>query len=225
LEASLTSARRAAAAVIPRGGRVICGDERCLAAQASFDLICAFEVLEHIENDVAALSAWSAHLADDGLMLLSVPGFRSRFSAGDVRVGHFRRYDPEDLALAAESVGLNVLAIWAYGFPFGLALEAVRGYLARSARESKPMALRTEGSGRLYQPSAAWGSLVSAGMIPWRALQRPFHSCRLGHGLVMLASRGAARLPTFGQGRLPRSIGLRHSNAVSDVAEPNSASS
>ena len=49
------------------------GDLSELAAGETFDLVCAFEVLEHIEDDDAALTEWRARVRPGGRLLLSVP--------------------------------------------------------------------------------------------------------------------------------------------------------
>ena len=40
------------------GGAVLHGDHTAVPAGSSYDLVCAFEVLEHIEDDAAALADW-----------------------------------------------------------------------------------------------------------------------------------------------------------------------
>jgi 2-polyprenyl-3-methyl-5-hydroxy-6-metoxy-1,4-benzoquinol methylase len=47
--------------------------------ESAFDVICAFDVLEHIGNDVQALGEWTSWLAPTGEMILSVPAHRSRW--------------------------------------------------------------------------------------------------------------------------------------------------
>jgi hypothetical protein len=185
-------------------------------------LVIAFEVLEHIEDDVSALRTWSSHLIDGGFVLLSVPAFRARFKRWDVLAGHFRRYDPEDLAATAAAAGLQVVAIWTYGFPLGQLLERVRNHLAEQIKAPPEMERRPELSGRWYQPAGFWGRILGIGMIPWRMIQRPFHSYRMGHGLIMLACHGQAGPASLQVDRLPRSIGLHttRENGASSLRLP-----
>ena len=71
-----------------------------------FDVLCSFEVLEHIEDDLGELQRWVTHLKPGGMVIVSVPAHRHRFAAADEGVGHFRRYDPVDLVDLLESAGL-----------------------------------------------------------------------------------------------------------------------
>ena len=63
--------------------------------EREFDLVCAFEVLEHLEDDVAALTDWHAHVAPGGWLALSVPADPRRFGKADEKAGHYRRYTRE----------------------------------------------------------------------------------------------------------------------------------
>ena len=71
------------------------------ALRGRFDLLLAFEVLEHIEDDPGALSAWAAFLRPGGRVLLSVPAHARRWTASDTWAGHYRRYDRTDFEALA----------------------------------------------------------------------------------------------------------------------------
>jgi SAM-dependent methyltransferase len=62
-----------------------------------FDLVCACDVIEHIEEDRRVFSELSRVLKDDGVLICSVPLHRDRWTEFDEWVGHARRYDPADL--------------------------------------------------------------------------------------------------------------------------------
>ena len=62
-----------------------------------FDVVGAFEVLEHIEGDREALEAWRRWLTPGGQLMLSVPSHQDRFGPADLVVGHYRRYERDDL--------------------------------------------------------------------------------------------------------------------------------
>lgn len=161
-----------------------------LEPASDFDLVCAFEVLEHIEDDRAALSLWVRHLRPAGSLLVSVPRGRHRFAAGDEQVGHLRRYDPEDLTRILAGAGLEGIRTTVYGSPWGNLQEAVRGVVFRLRPNRRTMQERTHASGRSFQPPR-WGAYVtSAVSFPMRLVQRPFARKNVGTGLV-----GIGRLP------------------------------
>lgn len=169
--------------------RVLHGDSSLVDRDEQFDLVCAFEVLEHIGDDIAALKEWSAYVRPGGHVMLSVPAWQARFSAMDKMVGHFRRYDPDVMLAALTEAGFTSPRIELYGFPLGYLLEASRNKIAERKVDAAPASIaeRTSGSGRLFQPKGAIGALNKAGTAPFRLLQRGFGS--RGTGLVAVGRR------------------------------------
>ena len=154
-----------------------------------FDLVCAFEVLEHIEDDAAAVKDWAGRLRPGGWLLLSVPAGQRRYGPWDELVGHFRRYDPEAITDLLASCGFGEIKVRYYGFPLGYALEAGRNLIGRrrlTPAGDHTFAERTAGSGRQLQPTTSVRGLATRwGTVPFRALQRAFP--RNGTGIVVLA--------------------------------------
>ena len=66
-------------------------------AGLAVDLACAFEVLEHVEDDVGLLDTLRSRVRPGGALLLSVPAHPDRYGASDELVGHHRRYARADL--------------------------------------------------------------------------------------------------------------------------------
>jgi SAM-dependent methyltransferase len=58
----------------------------------SYDIICAFDVIEHIEDDIKAIEEIHRVLKLNGKYFLTVPAFQSLWSNHDVINHHFRRY-------------------------------------------------------------------------------------------------------------------------------------
>ncbi len=58
----------------------------------SFDLVCAFDVIEHVENDQLAVTEMKRVVKKDGVVFITVPAYMSLWSHHDVINHHFRRY-------------------------------------------------------------------------------------------------------------------------------------
>lgn len=189
LEQDGTSWEKARARIEPHGGTVLHGDTSVLPAGATFDLLCAFEVLEHIEDDVGALGDWRERLNRGGSLMISVPALRDRFGPWDEKAGHYRRYERDDLTAALKMAGFDQPLIWIYGFPLGYLLESARHRMARRAVSASSMDERTAASGRALQPPDVLAPLTQAFSFPFRLLQRPFLTTQYGIGFVALAQR------------------------------------
>jgi len=73
-----------------------------------FDLICLFDVLEHIDDDLAALEVVRAHLAPGGSAVVTVPAFAKLYGPHDATLHHKRRYGRAKLAAKCRQAGLEV---------------------------------------------------------------------------------------------------------------------
>ena len=149
-------------------GEMVCGDVSALPEDDVFDAVCAFEVLEHIEDDAGALRAWRERLRPDGRLLMSVPLYQRRYAAADRFVGHFRRYDPEPLGELLRETGYADVKLMTFGFPLGHVLEKSRNLLARVAKPDESQEERTGASGRRFQPTGRKGIATQALSAPFR---------------------------------------------------------
>ena len=77
-------------------------------AENSLDLAVMLDVLEHVDDDVAALKAVAKKLKPDASFLLTVPALPSLWSPHDEEHHHKRRYTAQTLRAAIESAGLRV---------------------------------------------------------------------------------------------------------------------
>jgi len=81
-----------------RGARVARGQVNSLPfADGAFDLVCAFDIIEHVDDDEGALAELSRVAKLGGTLLISAPLHASLWTPFDEFVGHKRRYDPADL--------------------------------------------------------------------------------------------------------------------------------
>lgn len=176
------------------GGTVILGTHQAVPTGSTYDLVCAFEVLEHIEDDHAALADWVTFVRPGGHLLLSVPGFQAMFGPMDTHAGHFRRYEPDDLRQLLEAAGLQDVQLTVYGWPLSYALEIVRNRVDAkklAATSNLSPADLTAASGRTFQPSKRMtGEAVRLATLPFRYLQRVRPAA--GTGLIVVARKPAA---------------------------------
>jgi SAM-dependent methyltransferase len=96
--------------------RVICADimgpSPELRAMGPFDAAVSFNVLEHIEDDVAALKGIAGLLKPSGRLGLLVPGGGNLlYGTFDALDRHFRRYTPPRLRARIEAAGFEVITM------------------------------------------------------------------------------------------------------------------
>lgn len=98
-------------------------------ADQSFDVVGAFDVLEHCDPEPQALDEFTRVLRVGGMLLMSVPAYEWAWTEHDVRAGHFRRYTRSRLLDAVRDAGLSVhRCSYAFTtvFPFFAAERLVR---------------------------------------------------------------------------------------------------
>lgn len=91
-----------------------------------FDLICMFDVLEHIEPDSETLIAIKRMLAKNGRILITVPAYRWLWSAHDDYLHHRRRYTATELRRKLMAAGLRPLKMSYFNtilFPFAAVMR------------------------------------------------------------------------------------------------------
>jgi len=84
-------------------------DARCIPFENEFDVIGAFDVLEHIKEDEQVLAQMCISLKPKGLMLLTVPQHSWLWSSTDEYACHERRYAASDLHQKIELAGFRVI--------------------------------------------------------------------------------------------------------------------
>jgi SAM-dependent methyltransferase len=99
-----------------QGPRGVCGSLLALPfADGSFDVVGAFDVLEHSDPEQLALAELRRVLAPGGRLLMSVPAYQWAWSGHDVANGHHRRYTRSRAVASVEAAGFEVLRA-TYGF-------------------------------------------------------------------------------------------------------------
>jgi len=75
------------------------------------DSVICFNVLEHIDKDEKALENIFNLLEPKGRLLLFVPSHRWLYGSLDQHLGHYRRYDKEELKKKLENVGFKIMVL------------------------------------------------------------------------------------------------------------------
>jgi SAM-dependent methyltransferase len=147
-------------------GRRLAGDTRVTVAveqlpdaptlastRGEWDYVLCQNVLEHIEDDHAAMSAMAAGLRPGGRLTVLVPAHPRLYGALDRTFGHHRRYTRERLRDVVESAGLVITDLHAFN------LLGVPGWWVKNRRGAGEI-----GSGALR----AYEALLRA----WRPVER-----------------------------------------------------
>ncbi|MCA8980259.1 MAG: class I SAM-dependent methyltransferase [Planctomycetes bacterium] len=173
-----------------RGGAqlVVGSANRLPLADGSCELVTAFDVIEHLSDDVGALREVRRVLAPDGLCALSVPAHQWLYSNNDRVSHHQRRYSKRALTRTIEASGLRVERVtYTNALLFPLIAPTVLGIKA------------LERAGLLgADPEHTNLSLVPRGPLNglcYRAFAAERHVNRrcdlpFGHSLLALARRG-----------------------------------
>jgi SAM-dependent methyltransferase len=77
-------------------------------ADGSFDVVTAFDVIEHIDDDRGAVESLRGAARPGGVVVISVPALRQLWSEHDVVNGHKRRYDGAGLTAVVAAAGLEL---------------------------------------------------------------------------------------------------------------------
>lgn len=183
LEMSPTAIALAQRRACSRPGAVTMRLGRCpedLTCLPRFDLVCMFDVLEHIEDDGASLSAAAAHLKPGGRLLLTVPSYQWMWGPHDEHLHHKRRYDRALLASRCAQAGLALHGVSHFNtllFPLALASR-----------------LYEKAAGRSTAATAAPAAPINAALRCTFAFERHLLArIRLPFGLSLLAVAGPDR--------------------------------
>lgn len=130
--------------------------EQCIPSDlvGEWDVICACDVIEHIEDDVAAIQWIFDHLRPGGIFFATVPAFQWLYSDHDRALGHFRRYkaDAFDKLLPKGAVKLSGSYFNTYLMPIAVVSRAFYqiGRWIRKDSKLEKQKIFTEGVAEKY---------------------------------------------------------------------------
>jgi SAM-dependent methyltransferase len=101
------------------GRRVQCAelfqmDARAIPFRDHFDVIGAFDVLEHVEDDLAVLKQAHTALRPGGNLIVTVPQHAFLWSPADEHARHVRRYERRELRDKLEHSGFTIVMVTSF---------------------------------------------------------------------------------------------------------------
>ena len=100
------------------------------------DTVYCVNVLEHIEDDVAALKMFRDVIVPGGHVLIYVPAVQAAYGPLDAELGHHRRYSKRSLATAFAAAGLELIRL-KYTNPIGLIGWMYNSRVTKTRRHSR----------------------------------------------------------------------------------------
>jgi 2-polyprenyl-3-methyl-5-hydroxy-6-metoxy-1,4-benzoquinol methylase len=107
-------------------------------ADQSYDMVAILDVLEHVDDDRAALMAIAQRLRPGGTILITAPQYPWMWSGHDVANHHFRRYTKATLRKAVADAGLNMVMLQSFNsllFPLAAADRIVARVTGRTGSD------------------------------------------------------------------------------------------
>lgn len=145
----------------------------------TFNLICLLDVLEHVEDDKAALASLKPLLAKGGDLILTVPAYQFLFGAHDKLHHHYRRYSRAGLSAILRTSGFKIKRL---SYMNMLLLPA-----ALVARGVDKLCKRETSSGT--NMPAPWLNKILSGLFGAEAALIPSFNLPCGLSLLVVASR------------------------------------
>lgn len=105
-----------------------------------FDLVTLLDIVEHVDDDRAALASAGDRLAQGGYVLITVPAFPFLWGGHDVRHHHKRRYRRTGLVNLVRQAGLQPVYASYYNFwlfPLIAAFRALKNVLSISGSDDE----------------------------------------------------------------------------------------
>lgn len=165
-----------------RGGLARAGEIVDLPyADACFDLVTAFDVIEHVEDDEKVFAELTRVLRPGGQLIFSVPLHPELWTTFDDYVGHARRYEPAGLEALLVRHGLAVEKSTVFGMQSNnprLLHHAVQGLILHPVAASRCYNWLFFPLGLLLQKKLKWAD----GLMPLAGVHEVLLVCRRVEG-------------------------------------------
>lgn len=161
-----------------------------------FDMVCCFEVLEHVENDEGLLAELIKK--SKKYVLLSVPAKQRLYDVSDEAVGHYRRYEKDAFIQTLMDADLKVVHFINYGYPFTNLVRIMRKLqfnISFSKNKNQSMEKRSKNSGiNPIKAPPIISSLDTEKIIkPFYWVSKIFNRYDLSEGYLVLCEKTKAQ--------------------------------
>jgi SAM-dependent methyltransferase len=198
---SASLAQRGLSAVVlepgPEGARnarkrglddVVCATlDEAAFAPGSFGAAGAFDVIEHVEDDVGLLRSIHRVLRPRGVLCVTVPAFQGLWSAEDEHAGHYRRYTLSQLRATLARASFDVDYATYFFAPLTLPVLVVRGLRHRIGKRSA--ASIDESAARDHDRSPATRRMMRVVLGPEVAMIRRRLTIPFGTSCLVVATK------------------------------------
>lgn len=153
-----------------------------------YDFVCAFEVIEHIKDDISTLRDFRRALTKGGTLILSVPANMRKWSKFDELCGHVRRYERHELLEKLECSGFGQIEIVSRGFPIVNIVHKLDTLIRRNDPVMGNTTARSQSSGGVGFRKVEWLIRpLGFTLYPLIAAQCLFYNTDLGEGYSVKA--------------------------------------
>ncbi len=134
----------------------------------SFDAVCCFDVIEHVDDDTGAVRALTKLLVPGGWFVATVPAYQWMWSHHDEQHHHKRRYLRREMVALFEGAGLEVRKASYFNavlFPVAAAIRLAKNLLGLKGADDAmpPKAVNAILTG-LFSAEAGW---LARGSLPF----------------------------------------------------------
>ena len=154
---------------------------------ASLDLVCAFDTIEHIPEEMDVLAECRRILKPGGRLFISVPAYQWLYTHQDRLVHHQRRYRGSSLAGKLQRTGFRVRKLSYINFLlFPAILPAV--LLIKFKQALRPPSM-TDYASNVSIGLPKWANTLLAGIFAFERHLLRGNSVPIGHSLIAIAQK------------------------------------
>ncbi len=161
-------------------------------ADNSFDIITALDVIEHLDDDLATLHELYRVMRPGGLLIISVPAYKTLWSYWDQILGHRRRYTTRGMRRVTRAAGWRVRKVSYSNLAILLptvGMRLVKGLRHRTHAVAMPTSdspeqMTSDGPGTDFVPVPSWLNRAMIGY--YRGESRALREVNLPFGLSVV---------------------------------------